>query len=61
MIYVNNLVKTFKKPIREEGVLGMLKTLFSRKGFILSEIGKVYLALGIIIRLSIPLPSRHLL
>ena len=31
MIYVNNLVKTFKKPIREEGVLGMLKTLFSRK------------------------------
>lgn len=31
MIYVNNLVKTFKKPIRKEGVLGMLKTLFSRK------------------------------
>lgn len=31
MIEVINLVKEFRKPIREEGVLGMLKTLFSRK------------------------------
>lgn len=31
MIEVNNLVKEFKKPIRCEGVIGMLKTLFSAK------------------------------
>ncbi|MGN1295770.1 MAG: ATP-binding cassette domain-containing protein [Bacilli bacterium] len=31
MIRVENLEKTFKKPIRGEGVSGMLKTLFSRK------------------------------
>ena len=31
MIEVSNLCKEFKKPIREEGVLGMFKTLFSRK------------------------------
>ena len=31
MIEVNNLVKEFKKPIRREGVIGMLKTLFSAK------------------------------
>ncbi len=31
MIEVNNLVKEFKKPIRHEGVIGMLKTLFSTK------------------------------
>lgn len=31
MIEIINLTKEFKKPIREEGVLGMLKTLFSRK------------------------------
>ena len=31
MIEIKNLVKEFKKPIREEGVLGMFKTLFSRK------------------------------
>ena len=31
MIQVNNLSKEFKKPVREEGVIGMFKTLFSRK------------------------------
>lgn len=31
MIELINLSKEFKKPIREEGVLGMFKTLFSRK------------------------------
>lgn len=31
MIQVIDLCKEFKKPIREEGVFGMFKTLFSRK------------------------------
>ncbi|MBR4836203.1 MAG: ATP-binding cassette domain-containing protein [Clostridia bacterium] len=31
MISVNNLSKTFKKPIRGEGLKGMIKALFSRK------------------------------
>ena len=31
MIRIQNLTKIFKKPIRKEGVLGMLKTLFSTK------------------------------
>ena len=31
MIYVENLEKIFKKPIRKPGVIGMLATLFSRK------------------------------
>lgn len=31
MIEVNNLVKEFKKPIRGEGIKGMVKTLFSTK------------------------------
>lgn len=31
MIEVNNLVKQFKKPIRGEGIKGMVKTLFSTK------------------------------
>lgn len=31
MIEVKNLRKTFKKPIRGEGISGMVKTLFSRK------------------------------
>lgn len=31
VIEVNELVKEFKKPIRGEGVLGMMKTLFSTK------------------------------
>ncbi len=31
MIQLQNLTKIFKKPIRKEGVLGMLKTLFSAK------------------------------
>lgn len=31
MIEVKNLSKEFKKPVREEGVIGMFKTLFSRK------------------------------
>ena len=31
IISVNNLSKTFKKPIRGEGLRGMIKTLFSRK------------------------------
>lgn len=31
MIEVKNLKKTFKKPIRGEGISGMVKTLFSRK------------------------------
>ena len=31
MIQIQNLTKIFKKPIRKEGVLGMLKTLFSTK------------------------------
>lgn len=31
MISVKNLCKEFKKPIREEGVWGMFKTLFSKK------------------------------
>ncbi len=31
MIVVENLEKIFKKPIREPGIIGMFKTLFSRK------------------------------
>ena len=31
IISVKNLSKTFKKPIREEGLKGMIKSLFSRK------------------------------
>ncbi len=31
MIEINNLVKEFKRPIRKSGLIGMLKTLFSRK------------------------------
>lgn len=31
IISVNNLSKTFKKPIRSEGLKGMIKALFSRK------------------------------
>ena len=31
IISVKNLSKTFKKPIREEGLKGMVKSLFSRK------------------------------
>ena len=31
IISVKNLSKTFKKPLREEGLKGMIKTLFSRK------------------------------
>ncbi len=31
MIKIENLTKIFKKPIREQGVWGMLKTLFSTK------------------------------
>lgn len=31
MIKIEHLTKIFKKPIRGEGVIGMLKTLFSRK------------------------------
>ena len=31
LIEVKNLHKEFRKPVRGEGILGMLKTLFSRK------------------------------
>ena len=31
IISVKDLSKTFKKPIREEGLKGMIKALFSRK------------------------------
>ena len=31
IISVQNLSKTFKKPIRDEGLKGMIKALFSRK------------------------------
>ena len=31
MIQLDNLTKVFKKPIRQEGVIGMFKTLFSSK------------------------------
>lgn len=31
IISVKNLSKTFKKPIREEGLMGMIKSFFSRK------------------------------
>ena len=31
MIKIENLTKIFKKPIRQEGVIGMFKTLFSAK------------------------------
>lgn len=31
MIIVEDLEKTFKKSIRKPGIIGMLKTLFSRK------------------------------
>lgn len=31
IIEVNNLSKTFKKPLRDEGLKGMIKALFSRK------------------------------
>ena len=31
IIRVENLSKVFKKPLREEGLKGMIKALFSRK------------------------------
>ena len=31
MIEINNLTKEFRKPVREQGVKGMFKTLFSKK------------------------------
>lgn len=31
IISVKDLSKTFKKPVREEGLRGMVKALFSRK------------------------------
>ena len=31
IISVKNLSKTFKKPLRDEGLKGMIKSLFSRK------------------------------
>lgn len=31
MIEINHLVKEFKRPIRKQGLLGMIQTLFSRK------------------------------
>ena len=31
MIEIKNLTKEFRKPVREQGVKGMFKTLFSRK------------------------------
>ncbi|MDE6408410.1 MAG: ATP-binding cassette domain-containing protein [Anaeroplasmataceae bacterium] len=31
MIEINHLVKEFKRPVRKQGLLGMFKTLFSRK------------------------------
>ena len=40
MIELKNLTKEFKKPIRGEGVIGMLKSLFSRKYEITIQIEK---------------------
>lgn len=31
MIEINHLIKEFKRPIRKQGLLGMIQTLFSRK------------------------------
>ncbi len=46
MIELINLTKEFKKPIREEGVLGMLKTLFSRKYTIKKAVNNVSLKIN---------------
>lgn len=41
LIEVKNLSKTFKKPIRGEGLKGMIKTLFSRKYEEINEVNDV--------------------
>lgn len=41
MISVKNLCKEFKKPIREEGVWGMFKTLFSKKYIIKKAVDNI--------------------
>lgn len=41
MIQVIDLCKEFKKPIREEGVFGMFKTLFSRKYTIKNAVNSI--------------------
>lgn len=46
MIELINLSKEFKKPIREEGVLGMFKTLFSRKYEIKKAVDNIYLEIN---------------
>lgn len=46
MIEVINLVKEFKKPIRQEGVLGMFKTLFSRKYKLIKAVDNISLTIN---------------
>ncbi len=46
MIKVINLVKEFKKSIRAEGVLGMFKTLFSRKYSIKKAVNNISFEIG---------------
>ncbi|MCI5745167.1 MAG: ATP-binding cassette domain-containing protein [Erysipelotrichaceae bacterium] len=41
MIFVENLEKIFKKPIRKSGIIGMFKTLFSRKYEIKTAVNKI--------------------
>ena len=41
MIVVENLEKIFKKPIRKSGIIGMFKTLFSRKYEIKTAVNKI--------------------
>lgn len=46
MISVVNLVKEFKKPIRKEGVFGMLKTLFSTEYEIKKAVNNISFDIG---------------
>ena len=46
MIEIINLVKEFKKPIRQEGVLGMFKTLLSRKYQVIKAVDNISLKIN---------------
>ena len=46
MIELINLTKEFKKPIRQEGVLGMFKTLFSKKYTVKKAVNNISLKIN---------------
>ena len=46
VIQVKNLVKEFKKPIRGDGISGMVKTLFSTKYEIKTAVDKINFEIG---------------